>query len=80
MPNTVYTHESTVLADPTQIAYSSCRLYFLVMYFIQPKRTPVYRNLKGKKGSGSENCQRGLTEEMPENAHVCIQEASTHSH
>ena len=25
-------------------------------------------------------CQRGLTEEMPENVHFCIQKAATHSH
>jgi len=24
--------------------------------------------------------QRGLTEEMPENVHFCIQKAATHSH
>jgi hypothetical protein len=26
------------------------------------------------------NYQRGLTKEMPENVHFCIQKAATHSH
>jgi len=35
---------------------------------------PIWNNLNEIES------QRGLTEEMPENVHVCIQKAATHSH
>ena len=44
-----------------------------------PKRAELL-TLIIRQSKSPQVCQRGLTEEMPENVHFCIQKAATHSH